>query len=67
MFTEIDPDTYYEALSPALNVLGKPQTRARHRHEGKGCPYIKLDHRIIYHGKVVLEHLAENTVVPKAA
>ncbi len=62
MFPKIDPDVTYEALNPALDVLGKAQTRARHRHEGKGCPFIKLGGRVLYRGSDVLAHLAENTV-----
>lgn len=62
MFSPINPDAFYEALSPDLNVLGKPQTRARLRHEGKGCPYIKIGQRVVYRGCDVLAFLEQNTV-----
>lgn len=61
-FPPIDPTAYYESDAKELDVLGKPQTRARHRHEGKGCPFIKLGGRIVYRGSDILTYLEANTV-----
>jgi len=67
MFGSIDPDVTYEASNPALDILGKEQTRARLRCEGKGAPYIKLGGRVLYRGADVIAFLEANTVTPKAA
>lgn len=64
IYEKIDPDATYAAASPALDILGKEQTRARLRCEGKGAPYIKLGGRVLYRGKDVIAFLEANTVTP---
>ena len=66
---QIDPETFYQEQEdcPALAVLGKRQTRAKHRHEGKGCPYIKVGARVVYKGADILKYLEAQRVVPEAA
>lgn len=61
-YSKIDPAAYYDNDAPELDVLGKLQTRNRHRSEGKGCPFIKLGGRILYRGVDVLAHLEAHTV-----
>lgn len=65
-FPPIDPKAYYDASAPELDVLGKPQTRNRHRCEGTGCPYIKIGGRVVYRGSDVLDYLAARTIATAA-
>lgn len=58
----INPAAFYNNDAPELDVLGKPQTRNRHRCEGQGCRYIKLGGRIVYRGSDVLAYLEANTI-----
>ncbi len=58
----IDPNKHYPNNAEELDVLGEPQTRARHRHEGIGCPYYKLGSRIIYRGSDVLAYLEAHRI-----
>jgi len=62
MFPEIYPEAMYASDHPALDVLGKPQTRARKRHEGKGCRFIKVGSRVVYRGSDVLGYLERSTI-----
>lgn len=55
----IEPDEFYPADSPEPEPLGAPQTRNRHRHEGRGCPYYKVGNRVFYLGRDVLEYLGQ--------
>lgn len=59
---KIDPDHFYPADAAELAPLGKPQTRARHRHEGIGCPYVKVGSRVFYQGSDVLAYLEARRV-----
>lgn len=59
---QIDPDKFYPADARELEPLGAPQTRARHRHEGKGCPYFKIGPRVFYRGSDVLNHIQKGRV-----
>lgn len=61
-FPPIQADLIYPANSPELDVLGSLQTRNRHRHEGKGCRFIKLGGRVVYRGSDVLAYLDANTI-----
>ena len=63
----IEPDKFYPADAPELDVLGAKQTRARHRHEGKGCPYFKVGSRVFYRGSDVLAYVNERRVETEAA
>ncbi len=65
---QIDPNAFYHDLDDddALRPLGKRSTRAKHRHLGVGCPYIKSGARVIYKGADILDHLDAQRVEPKA-
>ena len=62
----IDPDTYYPEQdgSPALDVIGKRQTRAKYRCDGRGPAYIKIGSRVVYQGSDILNWLEKKRVVP---
>lgn len=62
MFHEVHPDVYYPNDDPAVDILASKQTRARHRHEGKGCPYLKVGGRILYKGSDILAYLEANKI-----
>lgn len=66
---KIEAETFYpeRADCPVLGVLGKRQTRAKHRHLGIGCPYHKVGGRVVYSGKDVLDHLKAQRIEPQAA
>ena len=66
-FPPIDAATTYSAHAPELEVLGSKQTRARHRHEGKGCKFIKAGGRVLYRGADVLAYLEACTIETEAA
>lgn len=53
----IESDKFYPADAAELDVLGAKQTRARHRHEGKGCRYFKVGSRVFYRGSDVLAYV----------
>ena len=59
---KIDPDAWYPADAPELDVIGKRQTRARWRHEGRGPAFVKSGSRVIYHGAAVLAWLEARTI-----
>ena len=63
----IEPEKFYPADAPELDVLGAKQTRARHRHEGKGCPYFKVGSRVFYRGADVLDYVAGCRIETEAA
>ncbi|MEM8624436.1 MAG: MerR family transcriptional regulator [Pseudomonadota bacterium] len=58
----IDPDTWYPADAPELDVIGARQTRARWRHEGRGPAYVKAGARVVYRGADVLRWLEARRV-----
>lgn len=58
------PDKLYPAGAPELDVIGKPQTRAQWRSEGKGPPYIKSGSRVLYSGKDLIDWLKAQRVEP---
>ena len=58
----IEPNEIYEPDSVQLSLIGKPQTLARYRHEGRGPNYIKLGKKILYLGQDVLTWLEEHQV-----
>ena len=63
---QIDPNAYYlnHEDGPQVRLLGEKQTRAKHRHEGKGCPYIKSGSRVIYTGRDILDTLHAQRIDP---
>ncbi len=56
-FPAINPEQHYASDAPELNILGSKQTRARLRHEGKGCKYLKIGGRVVYRGADILAFL----------
>ena len=61
-FPKIDPDAFYENSAPEADVLGKQQTRNRHRSEGRGCPFVKIGGRVLYRGSDIIAYLDANTI-----
>ena len=50
----IEPNEIYEPDSVQLSLIGKPQTLARYRHEGRGPNYLKLGKKILYRGQDII-------------
>ena len=59
---KIDPTEIYEPTSKQLRLIGKPQTLARYRHEGRGPNYLKLGKKILYRGKDIIHWLNTHEV-----
>ncbi|MCY4394791.1 MAG: DNA-binding protein [Rhodospirillaceae bacterium] len=57
-----DPEKLYLSDDPALDILGKPQTRAHWRSEGVGPPYVKFGGRVAYRGRDLNEWVESQVV-----
>ena len=64
---KIEADAHYPEGSPELEVIGKRQTRAKYRHEGRGPAYIKVGSRVVYFGQDVLDWLEARRVTTNDA
>ena len=58
----IEPNEIYEPDSVQLSLIGKPQTLARYRHEGRGPNYLKLGKKILYRGQDIIIWLNKHEV-----
>ena len=64
MFSE---DKLYQTDDPALLALGRPQTLAHWRSQGRGPTYVKVGGRVVYRGADLNAWLALHTIRPAAA
>ena len=58
------PDRLYPTSAPELRVLASRAMMSQWRHFGRGPSYIKMEGRVFYRGRDLIEYLEENTVRP---
>ena len=59
-----DDNKLYRTDDPALLVIGRPQTLAHWRSQGRGPTYIKVGGRVLYPGRELNLWLGGSTIRP---
>lgn len=59
---KIDPHEFYPPSAPELRPLGKEQTLAAWRSQGRGPAYIKMGKKVMYRGVDILDWISGQTV-----
>ena len=62
-----EEDTYYRPADEAMRLIATEGSLRQWRHEGKGPPFTKFGHRILYFGRDLNRWLDDHRVEPAAA
>ena len=62
-----DPDVYYRPADEAMRLIATVGSLALWRHQGKGPPFTKFGHRVLYLGADLNAWLDARRVEPRAA
>ena len=62
-----DPDRYYRPADEAMRLIATVGSLALWRHQGKGPPFTKFGHRVLYRGADLNSWLDKHRVEPAAA
>lgn len=60
-------EKYYRPADAAMRLIATVGSLALWRHQGKGPPFTKFGHRILYYGLDLNSWLDKHRVEPKAA